>query len=132
MLFEDSAADAALARISREKIGTGSGKGHQASCPGWDDSDIDATAAVLLDWRNVDPGYAVLIKVDKGWVTLSGHVDRPFKKDAVEHDVRRLLGVVGVTNAIEVRVDAAALGRSDPIPHDARPDTEHNLARAPE
>ena len=46
------------------------------------------------------PVDTVKVKVDKGWITLSGEVDWNYEKEAAERDVRRLLGLVGVTNRI--------------------------------
>ena len=36
-------------------------------------------------------------------MTLGGHVDWQFQKDAADQDLRRLLGVIGMTNHIQVR-----------------------------
>ena len=66
----------------------------------------------------------------KGWVTLSGHVDWRFQKDAVEQDVRRLPGVTGVTNTIEGWAVVAGSGRSDAASHEARRDADHDFVRA--
>ncbi|WP_282588140.1 BON domain-containing protein [Lichenifustis flavocetrariae] len=130
LLFDASAEDADLLRIDREKTGAGSAKSHRASCPGGDDADIAAAAAVRFAWHDVDPGYAVLMKVDKGWVTLSGRVDQTFKKVAAEMDVLRVPGVAGVTNTIVGPADVVARRCRDVIPHDAGRDVGQNFVRA--
>jgi osmotically-inducible protein OsmY len=59
----------------------------------------------------------VKVTVANGWVTLTGEVDWWFQKEAAEHDVRPLHGVVGVSNqaTIKPRVNTASL--SDDITH---------------
>ena len=112
--LKGAAADRAAPRDHRKKGAAALESGHPP-CEQWGDADIAATAADRLAWHEVDPGYRVILRVDKGWITLSGHVDWLFQKDAVEQDVRRLLGVTGVTNTIEVQEVVAASGRSDAI-----------------
>ncbi|MBX4859307.1 BON domain-containing protein [Rhizobium sophorae] len=43
------------------------------------------------------------VKVEDGWVTLSGEVRWQFQKAAAEHAVRKLGGVVGVLNLLTIR-----------------------------
>jgi osmotically-inducible protein OsmY len=66
-------------------------------------TDEDIAQAVLnsLKWSVLIP--ADRIKVSKGWVTLEGTVDWQFQKTAAEKAVRKLYGVLGVTNLIEVK-----------------------------
>jgi osmotically-inducible protein OsmY len=45
----------------------------------------------------------VKVKVQNGWVTLAGHVDWQYQRAAAESSVRKLSGVVGVSNLIEIR-----------------------------
>jgi osmotically-inducible protein OsmY len=76
-----------------------------------DDADIATAAKDRLSWDAATPHDAVKVKVEKGWVTLTGQVDWHFQKDTAERDVRNLLGVVGVSNDITLkpRVDTAHL-----------------------
>ncbi len=67
------------------------------------DDEIAKRAAKIVDWDVRVPLGAVAIKVEKGWVTLTGTVDWHFQKEAAESAVRKLSGVVGVTNLIELR-----------------------------
>ena len=48
------------------------------------------------------PPDRVSAKCERGWVTLSGEVDRAYQKSSAEADVRKISGVVGVTNEITV------------------------------
>jgi osmotically-inducible protein OsmY len=41
--------------------------------------------------------------VSKGWVTLNGEVEWQYQKSDAERAVRRLMGVKGVTNLIQVK-----------------------------
>jgi osmotically-inducible protein OsmY len=81
------------------------------------DEDIAAAAIERLSWNVSVPKDSVQVKVEKGWVTLSGQVDWWFQKEAAEHDIRPLHGVVGVSNqtSIKPRVNTASL--SDDITH---------------
>lgn len=81
------------------------------------DEDIAAAAIQRLAWNVSVPKDSVKVKVEKGWVTLTGNVDWWYQRDASEHDVRPLHGVVGVSNqiAIKPRVNASRLG--DDITH---------------
>jgi osmotically-inducible protein OsmY len=81
------------------------------------DEDIAAAAITRLAWNVSVPVDAVQLKVEKGWVTLTGQVDRWYQRNAAEHDVRPLLGVVGVTNRVAIKpvVDTGCL--SDDIVH---------------
>jgi osmotically-inducible protein OsmY len=45
----------------------------------------------------------VRVEGEGGWVTLSGVVDWYFQRKAAEEDVRRLKGVIGVTNDITIK-----------------------------
>lgn len=76
-----------------------------------DDADIATAAADRLAWDSGTPRNAVKVKVEKGWVTLSGEVDWHFQKEAAEREVRNLMGVVGVTNQVTMKphVDTALL-----------------------
>jgi osmotically-inducible protein OsmY len=67
------------------------------------DEDIARAAVDALKWSVLVPEDRIKVKVSKGWVTLEGSVDWQYQKSAAEKAVRRLLGVVGVSNLIEVK-----------------------------
>jgi osmotically-inducible protein OsmY len=67
------------------------------------DDDIAQAARARLDWNSTLPSDAIEITVQNGWITLSGEVGWGFEHDAAAQDVRRLWGVVGVTNNIKVK-----------------------------
>ena len=67
------------------------------------DDQIAGAAIESFAWDVSIPRDKVKVKVEKGWVTVTGDVDWHFQKDAVDHDVRRLFGVVGVSNQIAIK-----------------------------
>ena len=81
------------------------------------DDDIAAAAIARLAWNVSVPKDGIRVTVEKGWVTLTGQVDWWYQKEAAEHDIRPLHGVIGVSNqtTIRPRVDTASLG--DDITH---------------
>jgi osmotically-inducible protein OsmY len=67
------------------------------------DPDIAAAAARAIEWDSFVPSDHIDVTVSKGWVTLKGAVQWQFQKEDAERVVRRLAGVRGVTNLIEVK-----------------------------
>jgi osmotically-inducible protein OsmY len=75
---------------------------------GHGDEDIAKQALNVLAWDLSVPKDQVKVKVDKGWITLSGDVNWYYQKHAAEMDVRKLLGVMGVSNQIAIKPSAQA------------------------
>ncbi len=67
------------------------------------DADIAAAAVHALEWDAFVPPGKVQVTVSKGWITLRGEVEWQYQKNDAERVVRRLAGVKGVTNLIEVK-----------------------------
>lgn len=69
-------------------------------------TDTDLAQAVLhaLEWDIAVPNEKIKARVDDGWVTLEGEVVLQFQRAAAENAVRRLSGVRGVTNQIQLQV----------------------------
>ncbi len=82
-----------------------------------DDDDIAAAAVDRLAWDVSVPRDAVKIKVEDGWITLSGEVNWYYQKEAAEQDVRRLFGVTGVSNKVSIKPRVNALNIRDDIMH---------------
>jgi osmotically-inducible protein OsmY len=76
------------------------------------DDEIAAEVVRRLDWDSAIPPGAVKVKVERGWVTLYGEVEWRFERDLAQDDVRRLKGVMGISNQMTVRprVDVAGIG----------------------
>jgi osmotically-inducible protein OsmY len=81
------------------------------------DDDIAAAAVERLAWDVSVPPDGVQVTVEDGWITLSGEVDWFYQKMAAEEDIRRLFGVVGVTNQITIKSTVQASDVSDEIMH---------------
>ena len=81
------------------------------------DGEIAAAAVNRLAWDVSIPRNALTVVVENGQVTVSGDVEWRYKRDAAEQDVRRLMGVVGMVNRIEVKPTTTAEGIGDDITH---------------
>ena len=66
------------------------------------DDEIAKRAIDILAWDTMVPSESIQIMVHDGWVTLTGSVDWHYQKKQAEEDVRKLSGVRGVTNTIEI------------------------------
>jgi len=73
------------------------------------DDQIAQRASDILNWDVIVPSNSVDVLVQDGWVTLTGDVSWYYERTAAEDDVRKLSGVVGVTNNIKIKphVDAS-------------------------
>ena len=67
------------------------------------DDEIAKRALSIIAWDARIPDGAVTVKVQKGWVTLSGQVEWQYQRMAAESAVRKLSGVVGVSNLVEIK-----------------------------
>ena len=74
------------------------------------DADIAAACMRALDGDHFVPKGAVNPVVTDGWVTLTGEVRHHYQRQAAEHAVRRVDGVLGVTDKLTLT--------SEPIPSD--------------
>jgi osmotically-inducible protein OsmY len=65
-----------------------------------------------LSWDVSIPSGAIQVTVTQGWVMLTGIVDQHFRRQAAEQNVRRLQGVVGVSNQISIKpqINTANIG----------------------
>jgi len=81
------------------------------------DEDIAAAAIERLAWDVSVPPGAIQVTVEQCWLTLTGQVDRHYQREAAEQDVRRLFGVVGVSNRITIKPAVSASTISDDIVH---------------
>lgn len=67
------------------------------------DADIAAMANSALQWHALIPDGRVHVKVEKGWVTLSGTLDWDYQRISAEKAIRPLIGVIGISNAITLK-----------------------------
>ncbi len=71
------------------------------------DDEIAQRALNILHWSVHVPEESIQVKVEKGWVTLTGTVPWQYQRQAAESAVRKLSGVAGVTNLIEIKPQVA-------------------------
>ncbi|MGB8400067.1 BON domain-containing protein [Bradyrhizobium sp.] len=79
-----------------------------SSDPKTSDDEIAKRAIDMLVWDSVVPSDAIQVTVRDGWVTLTGKVNWQYQKSSAERDIRRLSGVRGVINNIEIEPHAKA------------------------
>lgn len=72
------------------------------------DDEIAKRAVNTINWNTTVPDNAVQVKVQNGWLTLTGKVEWQYQKAAAADAVRDLAGVVGVSNQIEIVQRASA------------------------
>lgn len=72
------------------------------------DDEIAKRAVNSISWNTSIPDNAVQVKVQDGWLTLTGTVDWQYQKTAVADAVRDLAGVIGVINQIGIKQRASA------------------------
>lgn len=66
------------------------------------DPEIASRIADIFDWNVSIPKGKISVKVEQGWVTLSGSVGYHYHREAARDLASRISGVKGVTNLIEV------------------------------
>lgn len=66
------------------------------------DSEIAQTAATALRLNSLVPEGRVQVKVESGWVTLTGEVDWSYQLARAEQCIRTLVGVRGLDNQITI------------------------------
>ncbi|MFC4021655.1 BON domain-containing protein [Micromonospora sp. GCM10011542] len=71
--------------------------------PGRTDEELAVAAARALEWDSFVPADRLDVTVANGWLMLRGEVEFGFQRRTAERELRRLRGVRGITNLIEVR-----------------------------
>jgi len=67
------------------------------------DPEIARDAVHELDSHVLIPADKIKVTVRNGWVTMEGNVDWQYQKNLAESSIKKLKGVIGITNNIEVR-----------------------------
>lgn len=67
------------------------------------DAEIAAAIGASFGWHALIPDDRIQLKVEKGWVTLTGEVDWHYQRHNAETVVRTVTGVVGVNNRLSLR-----------------------------
>jgi len=66
------------------------------------DTELALSARAALDANILVPEGAIKISVEDGWVTMVGNVPHHYQRQAAEHVVRHLRGLVGFTDQVSV------------------------------
>ena len=67
------------------------------------DDEIAKRVLDVFAWDDQVPEDKIQVKVQRGWVTLAGEVEWQYQRAAAEADVRKLSGVISVSNLIEIK-----------------------------
>lgn len=68
-----------------------------------DDEDIARAAVNALKWDVTVPDERIKVKVEQGYVTLEGTVDRKYQEAAALRAIRNLAGIRGITDLITIQ-----------------------------
>jgi osmotically-inducible protein OsmY len=115
--LQKSQAERAVGRISGVK---GLAEELEVRLPGHMRKGDDEIAQAALHRLSSDiaiPKDAVRVKVQKGWVTLSGEVGLHFQKEAAGREVRSLAGVTSVSNNVTVKAQPNTAKISEDVRH---------------
>ncbi|SIN18198.1 BON domain-containing protein [Micromonospora cremea] len=78
--------------------------------PGRTDGEIAIAASRALEWDSFVPAERLDVTVANGWLMLRGEVEFGWQRRTAEGELRRLDGVRGITNLVEVRPPAPPAG----------------------
>jgi osmotically-inducible protein OsmY len=79
-----------------------------ASAPKTSDAEIAERILHLFSWATTLPSDKLKVKVEKGWVTLTGDVEWQYLSREAQKLAGRITGVKGVTNLIAVKARPSA------------------------
>lgn len=88
------------------------------------DDEIAKRALKILEWYEVVSGDVIQVVVERGWVTLTGSVPWQYQKQSAEAAIRKLNGIVGVSNKISIKSTVSS--------HDIKKEIEKALRRRTE
>jgi osmotically-inducible protein OsmY len=84
------------------------------------DDEIANAALGRLSWDSSIPKDAVKVKVEKGYVTMTGLVDWHYQQEAAAAMIRSLGGVTGISNQLSIKLRPNTETISDDIMHALR------------
>lgn len=93
------------------------------------DPEIAREAVQELDSHISIPSDKIKVSVKNGWVTLEGQVDWQYQKALAESAVKKLKGVLGVTNNIEVKPQVSPIDIKNKIEDALRRSAELDARR---
>jgi osmotically-inducible protein OsmY len=72
------------------------------------DTEIAKRIVDLFAWNVLVPEHHIKVKVEHGWVTLTGRVDFGYQRDAAKRAAGQINGVVGISDLVELRYTPVA------------------------
>lgn len=100
---EKLAAEHAAKRVAGVKAIAEEIKVRLPSEPKSADHDIAKRIIDMFSWNVLVPEHGISVKVEHGWVTLTGAVDWFYQSEEARKAAGRVAGVIGVNNLIEVK-----------------------------
>lgn len=100
---EKTAAEKAARRVAGVKAIAEEIKVRHATDPKMADHEIAKRILDMFAWNVSIPNDAIKVKVEHGWVTLTGDVDWFYQAEEARKAAGGVKGVVGVTNFVEVK-----------------------------
>ena len=79
------------------------------------DDQIASAAVDRMSWDVTVPRDTVKIRVEKGWVTLSGEVNWHYQRENAVRNIRPLFGVIGISDQISIKPRVNVTDISDGI-----------------
>ena len=67
------------------------------------DKEVAKAIVDAFEWNSSIPEDDITVKVENGWVYLSGEVQWAYQKNAAKNAIKDLLGVKGVSNSISLK-----------------------------
>jgi osmotically-inducible protein OsmY len=112
---EKMAAEKATRRVAGVKAIAEEIKVRFASDPKTADHEIAKRILDMFAWNVSIPEQQIKVKVEHGWVTLTGTVDWFYQSNEARKAAGRVTGVIGVSNLLEVKKLPAAFDIKDRI-----------------
>ena len=72
------------------------------------DDEIALRCVNIINCDTTLPEDKIKVKIERGWVTLTGEVPWHFQRIAAESGVRKITGVTGITNLISIKAHVQA------------------------
>lgn len=79
------------------------------------DTEIARVIEDAFVWNALIPAGQIQVKVEKGWVTLTGEVRWDHQRHIAEQTVRPIIGVTGITNRITLKTASTPADVADRI-----------------
>jgi len=71
--------------------------------PSTDDDEIVRRAIEAMRWSTMVPEGQVLVKAEKGWVTLTGTLEWEYQRAGAGAAIANIPGITGITNLIDLK-----------------------------